>query len=233
MTTSPETLALLGRAAKIRAEGKSWADAAAQLAVGADELRRLAADHSRDYDRLARRARTEALREGMDEAVATLRRLLLSEDPDVSRMSALTLVRYTLARMRKGLDVGGDALARKPRKITVQAENVRAENVSESAEVAKRQTVDAAKKVAQPQQPATRVPPPPAPATPPAPPAPARPATPPPAAAQPSEAEKLRRKRLLDAAVLGHPGPRTPITKGGSQTLEADRLMSGWLADGK
>jgi hypothetical protein len=249
-TISPTTLALLGRAAHLRASGRSWADAAAQLAVGQDELRRLAYEHSRDYDRLSRRARNEVLRESMDEAVGTLRRLLGSEDPDVGRMAAVTLVRYTMARMRQDLNAGGERPP-KPRKITVEAENVRAENSSELAKVTKRQDVDAAKKVAQPhpQPPATRVPSPPAvaqpPATAPAPatpaaspaapgtapaPTPAHPATPPPAA-KPSDAELLRRKRLLNAAVLGQPLP--PLSKDAPVPLEVDRLLRGWLADGK
>jgi hypothetical protein len=249
--TSPETLALLGTAARLRALGLSWADAAAQVSVGGDELRALVYEHRREYDRLSRQARDEVLRESMDEALTTLRRLLHSEDPDVSRMSALTLVRYTMARMRQDLNAGGERPA-KPRKITVHAENVRAESMSELAKVPKPPVVDATKNVAQPQPPAVPKPAPatppaarvstPAPATPPAPPtnaqppapapaaAPARPATPPPPAAKLSDAELRRRKRILDAAVLGQPLPR--LSKDAPVPSEVDRLLRGWLADG-
>ena len=233
-TTSPESLALLGRAAKFRAEGKSWADAATQLAISHDELRRLVADHTRDYDRLARRARNEVHRESMDEALSTLRRLMKSEEPAVGMMAATTFVRYTLARMRLRTDAAGEQLVRESRKITVQAENVRSDNTSELAKVPKQQGVDATKKAAQPQAQAAATPVPssstPA-TTPTAPPTQARPATPPAAASQPSAAETLRRKRLFAAAVLGGTAP--PLVKGGPQTLEVDRLMTSCLADAK
>jgi hypothetical protein len=147
-TTSPESLDLLERTAVIRALGKTWSETAARLSVCEAELRRLASEHQRHYDRLCRKARNENLREAMDLALATLRKLLDSDDPDISRSAAATLTKYTLARMRQGLDVGGEPI-RKPRKLTVRAENVRAENTSESTEVPNGTIVAVRKNVAQ------------------------------------------------------------------------------------
>ena len=101
-TTSPESLALLGRAAELRASGVPWADAATKLAVGHDELRKLASEHSRDYDRLMRRARNDVLRETLDAALAALRTHVTSPEPKMSMRAATTIVRYELARMRHG-----------------------------------------------------------------------------------------------------------------------------------
>jgi hypothetical protein len=224
--TSPESLALLDRAAELRASGVPWPDAATRLALGHEELRRLVSEHSRDYERLVRRARTEVLRETLDAALTALRALVTSPEPGVGLKAATTIVRYDLARMRYDLKEAGDRLARKRRKITAEAENVRAQNVSESSKGQDQQEVNAAKNVAQ-------SPAPDAPAKPPVPPpAPARPAAPPAAKSTTPDAEAIRRKRLFRAAVLGQPAPRTPLTKGVRQTLEVDRLISSWLAEG-
>jgi hypothetical protein len=220
--TSPESL---GRAAELRASGVPWPDAAAQLALGHDELRRLVSEHARDYERLVRRARTEVLRETLDAALAALRGLVTSPEPGVGLKAATTIVRYDLARMRYDLKEAGERLARKRRKITAEAENVRAQNVSESSKGPDQQEVNAAKNVAQ-----TRAPD--APATPPVPPAPVRSTTPSAEKSKTPDADAIRRKRLFLAAVLGHTAPRTPLTKGVPQTLEVDRLISGWLAEG-
>src|SRR6187455_2604714 len=100
--TPPESLALLRRAAELRAGGTPWPDAAARLDLGHDELRRLVSDHARDYDRLVRRARAGVLREVLDEALAALRTHLASRDERASLSAATTLVRYDLARTRLG-----------------------------------------------------------------------------------------------------------------------------------
>ena len=49
MSASAEPLALLGRAAELRADGTSWADAASQLCVTHDELRKLAAARGTEF----------------------------------------------------------------------------------------------------------------------------------------------------------------------------------------
>jgi hypothetical protein len=96
----PEPLALLGRAAELRAGGTPWDDVAAKLAVAVDDLRRLAAEHARGYARLVRRAQREFVRETMHATVARLRDLLKSQQEGVAMMAAATLVRYDLAKMR-------------------------------------------------------------------------------------------------------------------------------------
>ena len=132
----------------------------------------------------------------------------------------------------------------------------RDKNASESAKVPNQQDVNAAKKAAQSAAPpvtpsAAPAPPSPAKATPPAAPAPA-PATPSapakpaaavaPAPASPSPApvagklqapldDAARRKlRLVDDFALGR-AAQSPLERGKRQTLEVERLISGWLAE--
>jgi hypothetical protein len=139
----PERLALLGRAAELRANGTPWPDVAAQLATGTDELRRLACEHARAYDRLARRSRREFLGETMSATVARLRDLLKSQQEGVAMMAAVTLVRYDLAKMRDRRQARNE---RKPRHkkrrrnelppppgVTVTAETVEAAEPVENA----------------------------------------------------------------------------------------------------
>lgn len=151
MTTSSEPLALLSRAADLRAHGTPWNDTARQLAVEADPLHRLVAEHRRDYDRLARRARTEAARETFDAALAALRGLLKSEDPRVSLLAATTIVRYEMARMRRGERTARERLERDAQRVhrADRALPPLEPNVSESANVPKLQDVAAAKNGAQ------------------------------------------------------------------------------------
>ena len=229
-STSPESLALLGRAAELRAAGTPWADAATQLAVGVDELRRLAAGHARDYDRLARRARAELLRETLDAALAALRARLNSPDPGVSLLAATTIVRYDLARMRHGLKDAGTRLERdsrrSPRKLTIGAHNARAGSVPESPEVPARQEVVAAKNVTQSGPPAGASAGPSRPAATP-------PAAPPPVAAgnpAPLDDAARRRLRLIDNFALGRTAHAAPA-QDKRQTLEVDRLIRGWLSE--
>jgi hypothetical protein len=235
--TPSESLALLGRAAELRASGTHWADAAAQLSLGHDELRRLVSDHSRDYERLVRRARTDVLRETLDEALAALRTHLTSRDERVSMVAATTLVRYDLARTRLGAQEARTRLERRARKL-------REQNASESTEVTKRQKVDAPKNVAQTAAPrpaasAPTAPHAPAPAKTPAAPAtatatPPTPATasaaPPPAAKAPLDELARRRLRRLNEFALGRTPP-APLVRGSRQTLEVERLISGWLTE--
>jgi hypothetical protein len=232
--TSPESLALLGRAAQLRASGVPWPDAAAQLSLGHDELRRLVSDHSRDYERLVRRARTGVLRETLDEALAALRTHLASREERVSMVAATTLVRYDLARTRLGAQEARTRLERRARKL-------REQNASESSEVPNRQKVDATKNVAQTAAPkpaagAPAAPPGPAPAKTPAGPATATPTPPvtapaaPPAAKAPLDELARRRLRRLNDFALGRAAP-APLARGSRQTLEVERLISGWLTE--
>ena len=61
MSATPEPLALLERAAELRAAGTPWADAAAQLAVDHRELRRLVAETCDFHARIAIDPRMESL----------------------------------------------------------------------------------------------------------------------------------------------------------------------------
>ena len=232
--TSPESLALLGRAAELRASGVPWSDAAAQLSLGHDELRRLVSDHTRDYERLVRRARTEVLRETLDEAVAALRVHLASREERVSMVAATTLVRYDLARTRLGAQEARTRLERRAHKL-------REQNASESTEVTNKQDVTAAKNVAQTTAPrpaasAPAAPPGPAPAKPSVAPAPPTPTPPvaapaaPPAAKPPLDELARRRLRRLNDFALGRTPPAS-LVRGSRQALEVDRLITGWLTE--
>jgi hypothetical protein len=140
----PERLALLGRAAELRANGTPWPDVAAQLATGTDELRRLAGEHVRAFGRLQRQARREFLGEVMAGAVARLRELLKSPQEGVALTAAVTLVRYDLAktRDRRLAHAGRKARHRRRRRdelpprpgVTVTAEAVEATETTEMVE---------------------------------------------------------------------------------------------------
>ena len=228
----PETLALLGRAAELRASGTHWDRAAARLCLPHAELRKLVADHPRDYDRLVRRARAGVLREALDEALAVLRTHLGSRDERASLSAATTLVRYDLARTRLDAREARLRLERRARKL-------RDQDASGSAEVPGGRDVTAAKNVAQPAAPrpaAGAAAPRTAPATAKAK-TPAAPATPPAAPAAPQASAKApldelarRRLRRLNEVALGRTPP-APLARGSRQTLEVDRLMTGWLTE--
>lgn len=157
MSIPSETRSLLTRAADLRVAGANWPDAAKQLAVGEAELRTLATDYQRDYDKLARRARTEAARETFDAALTALRGLLKSEDARVSLLAATTIVRYEMARLRRNDRAARGAAKQSFRNVhafepdlTPQQLGVRDRepNVSELAEVNNCSGVAAAKNVA-------------------------------------------------------------------------------------
>jgi hypothetical protein len=224
MSASPESLAILKRAADLRALGRSWDEAANQLAVGLDELQRLASEHHRDYERLSRRARNELHRQAVSTALVTLIKLMSSPEPGVGILAATTFVRYDTALMRHRGKEAATRLERVARElerdgertITVNAREPRAQNVQESSEVLNRQKVDAAKNAAQSNAPASA----PKPAT----------AKPPTRASAPPDATARRKQRLLEDAVLGRTA-RTPLPRGDREALEAERLINGWLAD--
>jgi hypothetical protein len=232
MSVSPESLALLERAAELRAAGTPWADAATRLAVTHDELRRLASEHRRDYERLSRRARDVARREAVADAVAALRRMVNTSDTRIGLSAATTLVRYELAMMRHGTQ---QAALRLDRKLTLDAENGRNTNTSESTEVPKQQGVIAPKKTAQPSVQNT-----PRPASP----TPAKAAvatattTPqdkpaaPVAATGPIPPEELARRRrlLLNDFALGR---AVPLDRNDRVDQEVTRIVDGLLVGGK
>jgi hypothetical protein len=215
MSASPESLALLNRAAELRAAGTPWSDAATQLAVEHAELRRLVAEHGRDYERLARRARTELRRDTLHEALAALRTQLQSPDDRVKFLAATTVIRYEMALMRYGDKAAAEGLersTRRPRKLAAEAHDVRAENVSESPKVPNPKDVNGAQKVAQSSAPA-------APATPPQ--APARPVPPVATNNAPPLSEAERRKRLVMQAAV-RPAVSAPLERG-------ERTIQSWL----
>jgi hypothetical protein len=96
----PESLALLGRAAELRARGTPWDDTATKLAVSVDDLRRLSCEHARAFARLSRRAEREFHDDAMNATVAKLLDLLNHEQVGIVLTAAATLIRYDLARMR-------------------------------------------------------------------------------------------------------------------------------------
>lgn len=99
-TLIPQTLALLGRAAELRANGSSWSVVAAELKIADDELRSLRSANAREYHHLARRAEREFERETARACLARLRELLKSQDERIAMTAAGTIIRYELARMR-------------------------------------------------------------------------------------------------------------------------------------
>jgi hypothetical protein len=230
--TSPESLALLGRAAQLRAEGVPRPDAATRLDLRHDHLRRLVAEHRRDYERLVRRARARVLREAADEAVATLRKQLHSEVPGVGPRVATTIVRYDLAKTRYDLLAAAARLRRGPRRADRRGEPAedarggRARDASGSTKVPNRQEVNAAKNVARPTAPPSEPAPTPKPA-------PVTPATAPAVRNRqlPLDDAARRGQRLVDDVALGRVPP-APLARGDRQTLEVDRLITGWLAEG-
>src|SRR5262245_58690184 len=96
----PDTPALLGHAAELRARGTPWDGVATQLMIRTDELRRLVRDHARTYDRLADQARREFAHETLHAALARLHGLLQRQNERVALSAASTLVRYDLAQLR-------------------------------------------------------------------------------------------------------------------------------------
>jgi hypothetical protein len=154
MSASPEPLALLERAAELRATGMPWDQTAAQLSLGRDELRRLTAEHRRDYDRLLRRERAELLRETLDAALTALRTQIHSSDSRLSYLASCTFVRYRLACLRHSPEEARNRLQRdtSPRaqkRMTADLARGPAPNTSESTKVQTQQDVIASKNVAQ------------------------------------------------------------------------------------
>jgi hypothetical protein len=214
---SPESLTLLSRAAELRATGKTWPAAAAELGWEHEELRKVVAEHGRLYERLASRARAEFRLDASSEAVAALRTLARSSDPDQCRHAATAILRFEAARLRSGAADAGEQLdrltrpRRRPRPPADEAHPGRAANTSESPEVPVPQDVNGAQKVAHS-------------GAPPAPPAAPRPPAPPaPNAPPPSEAERRRQRLLMRAAV------RPPVT---GPLQRGEHPVSSWLGDG-
>ena len=230
MSASPESLALLERAAELRAAGTHWADAAKQLAVAHDELRRLAAENARDYERLSRRARADLHRQAVGAVVTTLINLMRSADPGVSLLAATTFVRYDSALLRhRGKAAGVQRERDAARRLTLGAENVRAQDVQESAKVQNRQGVAAANNGTQSGAPTA---PPPCPKATPAGPKPTATVQVAPTSAKtpPPSDESARRARLVERYALGRGAP-PPLVPDDRLNLEIQRL-AGRFADG-
>ena len=229
MSTTPETLSLLGRAAELRAAGNPWTETATQLAVDLGQLRQLTSTHTRDYERLSRRARNELQRESLDAALAALRQQLKSPDERVKFLAASTIIRYELARMRHGEKESRAILERRQarrrrERFGFDPEMLRAPNVQETTEVPKQQEVIPAKNVAQ-TTPPTPPPTPPAPTSPAPKPAP-RPVIAVGGTGQPSAREEVMRRgrqKLLTAAVRGQELPLGPPPS------HNDGLLTSWL----
>jgi len=219
MSASPETLDLLGRVAELRAAGVRWADAAAQLATDVQALRRLAAEHPRDYERLCRRARNELLRETLDAALASLREQMRAPETMVRLTAATTVIRYAMARMRHGEKAAAARLLRDTqpdgrRRLTAGFDSGRAPDVRESAEVQQPKEVAPAKTMT-PQAPSR-----PQPAT-------VAKAIPPASAhaAPPPDALARKRNQLLVDLAVGRGAPAT-VARGDALDAEIDRLAS-------
>jgi hypothetical protein len=245
-TPSPQTLGLLRRAAELRAAANSWDATATKLALTRAELDKLVADHTRDYERFARRARAEVIREAFHEALTALRDHLKSADGRDRFLSSTSIIRYVMLQMRnesraadRDLARGRPARRKKDRTLTVHAENVRAGNTSELPKVPVPNGVTGAQKTATPPAaPAAPKPvPTPAPVTPPAAPtpprAPAQPAAPAPAtangAAPLSDAERRKQRLIMQQAV--RPGTTAPVVRNGGQANDPDDLLRNWLGN--
>jgi hypothetical protein len=235
--TSPEPLGLLERAAELRARGRSWDEAAARLSLGHDELRKLVADHTRDYGRLERRARADVLQATRHLALRTLRELMASPEDRVRMVATTTFVRYDLALKRHGDKEAESRLERdtsphKRDRTTGGAGKTRDKNMSESSEVKNQQDVAAPKNVAQTTAPKA--------ATPAAKPAPAatqaaaqaKPTAPIAAQGQVPPEELARRRRLL-LNDFTRGGAARPLGKADRLDQEVGRLVDGLLGDGK
>ena len=115
MSVSPEPLALLERAAELRARGRSWNETATKLSVTHDELRRLVAEQNRDYERLARRARADLLTETRGLALSTLCDLMQSPEERV-RVAASSVSCRTTRTVRMIRTAMGMRIAERNRK---------------------------------------------------------------------------------------------------------------------
>src|SRR5437763_5280520 len=97
---TPDTDALLSRAAELRARGASWEAAADELDADPDDLRRLTRDAGPAYRRLFAAARREVTDEAFGEALLALRRELRSRDERARREAAGVIVRIRLTAIR-------------------------------------------------------------------------------------------------------------------------------------
>src|SRR5206468_929490 len=89
-------VALLERAAALRAAGSSWEVVARKLDTTPDELRALIRGSGRSFRRLFVAARREVLEESFLEGVFTLRRQVRSDDERIANRAADALVRLRM-----------------------------------------------------------------------------------------------------------------------------------------
>src|SRR5262245_53614337 len=93
-------VALLERAAELRANGSSWDVVARKLDTNPDVLRAAVAAHRKQYRRFFVAARREVLDESFCEGLYTLRRQVRSDDERIANKAADALVRARLALFR-------------------------------------------------------------------------------------------------------------------------------------
>src|SRR5205807_5333015 len=97
---TPDTDALLSRAAELRARGASWEAAADELDTDPGALKALTRDAGPAYRRLFAAARREVSEEAFTEALFTLRRELRSKDEKGRREAAGVLLRLRMTAIR-------------------------------------------------------------------------------------------------------------------------------------
>jgi hypothetical protein len=94
---TPETEAVLARAAELRAQGSGWIPVARELGREVPELRKLCADAGSTYTRLYEKARRATFAESLNEATFVLRNQIRSDNETAARRSAESLSRTALA----------------------------------------------------------------------------------------------------------------------------------------
>src|SRR5947207_10732662 len=97
---TPDTDALLARAAELRARGASWEAAADELDTDPGALKALTRDAGPAYRRLFAAARREVSEEAFTEALFTLRKELRSKDEKGRREAAAIILRLRMTAMR-------------------------------------------------------------------------------------------------------------------------------------
>ena len=118
-----EELELLGEAALLRAEGKSWKEAAGEMGQETDQLRKLVRRSGAVYWALLEEAQFRASMKAAARARATLTRLLDSEDERVALRAAQTLMADDRGRKKNAvLAEKNDIFAGKKEKSRHRAE---------------------------------------------------------------------------------------------------------------
>src|SRR5687768_18596386 len=98
--TPPLPEAVLARAAELRAEGNGWNGVAKNLGYEPDELKRLCEAAGKTFDRLLRKAHDAVVRDGLAEAITTLRQGMRSRNRKAARRAAEVMTRVAAAEAR-------------------------------------------------------------------------------------------------------------------------------------